>query len=195
VAPRTYQLQRRAETTDATRQRIVDAAVTVYRERGMPGATIQAIAERANVSRGTVVNHFGGTDGLLSAVLDRVVEELDYPHPRQLSGAVTLEDRIHRFVEVMYRFFGRGNDWWEVFGTYQDVPELKAREQAYWGVLAGFQAAAFGELVNDKTFAAAVRAFVDYGPRNALMASGLTVDEAIDLVAGALLGIARQRVG
>jgi AcrR family transcriptional regulator len=195
VAPRTYQLQRRAETTDATRQRIVEAAVAVYRKRGMSGATIQAIAERANVSRGTVVNHFGGTGGLLDAVLDRVVEELEYPDPRQLAGAVTLEDRIRRFVEVMFRFFGRGNDWWEVFGAYQDVPELKAREQAYWGVLAGFQAAAFGELVNDKTFAAAVRAFVDYGPRNALLASGLTVDEAIDLVAGALIGIARQRAG
>ena len=47
-----------------------------------PGTTLQAMAERADVARGTVLNHFGGADGLLEAVLDDVAEEVDYPDER-----------------------------------------------------------------------------------------------------------------
>jgi AcrR family transcriptional regulator len=192
MAPRGYTLKRRAESAAATRNRIVDAAATLYREHGVTGTTIQAVAERANVARGTVVNHFGGGDGLLEAVLDRAVAEVEFPVPSQLAGAATLEDRIRRFVDVTFRFFDRSTDWWYVFAGDPEVPAVKARERAYWETFATFYGAAFGELAGDRRVGGAVRAFVDYGPLNALRAAGLTLDEAIDLVADALVHLARR---
>jgi hypothetical protein len=82
-----------------------------------------------------------------------------------------------------------------VFGSYTDLPQLKAREEAYWELISRFHAAAFGPLAGDRVVSAAVRAWVDYWPRNALLAGGLTVDEAIDLVAGALIDLVRRRAG
>ncbi|HET9852646.1 MAG TPA: TetR/AcrR family transcriptional regulator [Candidatus Limnocylindrales bacterium] len=193
MAPRGYTLKRRAESAAITRDRIVDAAASLYREHGVSATTIQAVAERADVARGTVVNHFGGSDGLLEAVLDRAVEEVDFPVPGQLEGAATLEGRIRRFVDVTFRFFDRSTDWWYVFAGDPEVPAVKARERAYWETFATFYGAAFGELAKDRRVGGAVRAFVDYGPLNALRAAGLTLDEAIDLVADALVGLARQQ--
>ena len=194
MAPRGYTLRRRAETSAATRDRIIDAAAALYRERGVTATTIQAVAERADVARGTVANHFGSADGLLEAVLDRAAEEVEYPVPSQLDGIVALEDRIRAFVDITIRFFDRGTDWWQVFYGDIEHPAIKARERVYWETFATFYGAAFGELAADRLVGAAVRAFVDYGPVHALQAAGLSLDETIEVVAVALVSVTRERI-
>ncbi len=195
MAPRNYTLGRRASTATATRERIIEAAVVLYRERGVAGATMQAIAARADVARGTVVNHFGGLDGLLESVLDRATEQVEYPDPAQLSGAASAEARIRSFVDLSFRFFDRSSDWWSVFADDLDLPALKARERDYSQRAARFYEAAFGSIAADPSVAGAVRAFVDFGPLNALRSTGLTLDQAIDLVGDVLIGVVRRRTG
>jgi hypothetical protein len=128
-------------------------------------------------------------------VLDRAVVEVDFPTATHLEGATTPEDRIRRFVAVTFRFFERSSDWWRVFSGDPELPAVKAREHVYLEAFAGFHGAAFGELAGDRVMAAAVRAFVDYGPWHALGAAGLSLDESIDVVADALVNVARQRAG
>jgi AcrR family transcriptional regulator len=193
MAPRGYTLKRRAESAAATRNRIVDAAAALYREHGVSGTTIQAVAERADVARGTVVNHFGGSDGLLEAVLDRAVEEIEYPSERDLAGATTPDARIRRYVDVMYRFFDRGSDWWQVFYADLQLPALQARERYFYEVVARFYEAALGDLAQDRFMGAAARAFVDYAPWSTLKASGLSPDESVELIGNALVDLARRR--
>ena len=193
MAPRKYELRRRAETATATRDRIIDAAVALYRERGVAGTTIQAIAEQADVARGTVVNHFGGPDGLLDAVLKRAGEEIHYPSEADLEGTTGPDERIRRYVDVMYRFMEGVTDWWYVFAADMDHPTLKARERAYWEIAARFFAAAFGDLAGDKVVGAAVRALVDWQPVNALRGAGMSLDESIRLVGDMLVDVARRR--
>ncbi len=192
MAPRKYTQHRRAETAAATRERVLRAAAEVYRERGISSTTIQAIAARADVARGTVVNHFGGPDGLLEAVLDEAVAELAYPDERVLDGATTIPDRIGRFVDAMFRFFERSAAWWGVFKADLELPALKAREREYDAVVARFRGAAFGHLAEDRVMAAAVRSFVDYGPMYGLLGGGLSLDEAIEVVTWALVKVAEQ---
>lgn len=195
MAPRGYTLKRRAESAAATRSRILEAAASLYRERTVAGTSLQAVAERADVARGTVVNHFGSAEGLLEAVLDRATEEVEFPVPSQLEGVgPALEDRIRAFVDITLRFFDRGTDWWQVFAGDLEMPTLKARERVYYETFAVFYAAAFGDLAGDRIVGSAVRAFVDYGPLHALRAGGLSLDEAIEVVADALVNVARQRV-
>lgn len=60
--------------SDARRnvQRIRDAAVEVFREQGF-SASLEEVASRADVSRATIFNRFGGRTGLIDAVIDAVV--------------------------------------------------------------------------------------------------------------------------
>lgn len=44
------------------------AGLELFAERGFDGASVRAIAERAGVSAGLVVHHFGGKEGLRQAV-------------------------------------------------------------------------------------------------------------------------------
>jgi ABC-2 type transport system ATP-binding protein len=54
-----------------TRQRILQAAASIFGEKGYAGATTRAIAARAGVNEVTLFRHFGRKEHLLSAVIDQ----------------------------------------------------------------------------------------------------------------------------
>lgn len=198
MAPRSYTLKRRAETATATRRRIVDVTRELYKEKGIRGTTLTAVAERADVARGTIVHHFGNGDGLLDAVLDRIIDDVDYPDERVQNGATSTPERIRRYVDAMFRFFVRSEGDWPAFSRDLDLPLLRQREAEYYEVIARLYAATFGELAGDRFVAAATRAYVNYAPFNDLRAAGLSLDESIELVGDTLVSVAEaaaRRVG
>ena len=58
VVARTYQMTRRAERQDETRQRIIEATIDLHQTIGPAATTVTEIAERAGVGRVTVYRHF-----------------------------------------------------------------------------------------------------------------------------------------
>lgn len=57
-----------------TRAAILDAAEKAFTESGYRGARMEAVAEAADVSVGTIYLHFGNKDGLYFALVERAVE-------------------------------------------------------------------------------------------------------------------------
>ena len=62
----------RAEQRDATRQRIVDAAVETFAEHGYGASSTRDIATRAGVTQGLLTYHFASKDDLWRAAADQV---------------------------------------------------------------------------------------------------------------------------
>jgi AcrR family transcriptional regulator len=66
------QEERKAET----RRRLLDAAAHLFAERGIDAVSIDAVAEAADRTSGAVYAHFGSRDGLLTALLDELVNDM-----------------------------------------------------------------------------------------------------------------------
>lgn len=66
AAPKTS----RQQQADDTRQRLIDAAGTLFAERGYSEASVALIGEAAGASRGLVNHHFGSKENLLWAVVE-----------------------------------------------------------------------------------------------------------------------------
>ncbi|SDM61082.1 transcriptional regulator, TetR family [Cryobacterium flavum] len=64
---------RRAELKARYRQAILDAADALIRERGKPQFSVDELAERADVSRRTVFNHFASLDDVIMTTCTRVL--------------------------------------------------------------------------------------------------------------------------
>ncbi len=193
MTPRTYKLTRRAETAAATQLRIRVAARALYRERGVSGTTTAAIAEQADVARGTILHHFGSGDGLLEAVLDDITAELEWPDERLQDGVEPESERIRRYVDAMYRFFVRSEEDWPAFARDLDHPILQKRAAEYYGVAARLFEVTFRDLAGDRIVAAAARAYVNYGPLNDFREAGLTLEETIEVAGDSLVELARRR--
>jgi AcrR family transcriptional regulator len=65
-------------TPDETRDRLIDAAATVFAERGYDRAGVQEIARRAGLTTGAIYGRFTGKADLLRAAIEaRTNDELD----------------------------------------------------------------------------------------------------------------------
>src|SRR5438045_2586133 len=62
---------RRDRRKRETRERILEAAIASFLEQGYEETTIDAIAERADVARATVFNHYADKGAFLSAYVER----------------------------------------------------------------------------------------------------------------------------
>jgi AcrR family transcriptional regulator len=193
MAPRSYSQDKRAASVAATKRRIRDAARALYREQGIRAATVSAVATRADVSRGTVLNHYGSADELLAAVMDEIVEEIQFPDERVQVGATSEPERIRRYVDAMLRFFVRSEEHWQAFSRDMDHPLYKSREADFYGVVGRLYGATFLDLAEDRIVGAAARALVNWPPFYDLRTAGLALEESIDLLATALIDLAARR--
>ena len=106
-----------ASKGDRTKERIVDAALQLFREHGYEATTMRMVAEAAGVSLGNAYYYFAGKDQLLAAFYREVHEAHVAAARPRLATARTLHDRLlvvmlakleviepyHRFSALMFR--------------------------------------------------------------------------------------------
>ena len=85
------------------REAILDAAASLFYERGMPATTMEAVAERAGVSKMTVYSHFPDKPALLEASFERNINEIRLP---DLADQADLADSIEALVGFGERLIG-----------------------------------------------------------------------------------------
>jgi AcrR family transcriptional regulator len=65
----------RYQKSDASRERILDAATELFATRGYAGAGVDRLAERSGIAKTAIYYHFGNKEGLLAAVLERTATQ------------------------------------------------------------------------------------------------------------------------
>ena len=106
---RKYEMKRRAERVQETRQRIAKAAMELHETVGPARPTVSAIAEKAGVQRHTYYAHFPELKDLYQACMGHYVERNPLPDPsrwEQISGP---EERLRRALSEVYAWYG-GNE-------------------------------------------------------------------------------------
>jgi TetR/AcrR family transcriptional regulator, regulator of cefoperazone and chloramphenicol sensitivity len=102
--------ERAAEDLTA-RARIRDAALRLFAERGVGGATIRDIAKAAGVSGGLVRHHFGSKDDLRAACDSYALEQLVRIKEQAVldgqMGDVGFLSAAHPTILLTYRYFAR----------------------------------------------------------------------------------------
>lgn len=112
--------------TERSTNALLDAAADLIVEGGLAALTFAKIGERAGYSRGMVTARFGSKDGLIDALIDRIVTTWSHrnviPHTKGrsgLEGAITLIEAIRsqaakdpRGLRVLYSlmFEATGSD-------------------------------------------------------------------------------------
>jgi AcrR family transcriptional regulator len=106
--------------TRLARSAVIDAARSLFLERGYGATTVEAISERADVPSATVYRLFSSKHGILKSLLDysivgdhdnvpmadrpHVQSLLDHPKPsEQLAGFVGIAARVNERVAPLYR--------------------------------------------------------------------------------------------
>ena len=85
---------------DATKQRIVEAALETLKGEGFAGATSRAIARAGGFNQALVFYHFGSLNGLLLAALDHSSEERLARYEQAVADARTADELVSLAVRA-----------------------------------------------------------------------------------------------
>jgi AcrR family transcriptional regulator len=73
---RPYRMTARADAARATAMRVLDEAVELFTDNAYEDVSLEEVAERAQVTKRTVLRRFGSKDELFVAAMDQAVEEM-----------------------------------------------------------------------------------------------------------------------
>jgi AcrR family transcriptional regulator len=103
---RHYTLRRRAEGQNATRQKIIHAAVELHTTVGPAHTTDLAIADKAGVTRRTFYRHFPDEVSLFRACTGHTMEKWPPPDPSRWRAVSDPVERLSIALRVLYDFYG-----------------------------------------------------------------------------------------
>jgi TetR/AcrR family transcriptional regulator, cholesterol catabolism regulator len=116
---------RRSRREQEIRGRILEAAIACFLERGYEATTIDEIAERADVARATVFNHYAEKQELLTAYLARRRQELVDLLRREPRADLSARQQLYDALDLLATFNERDvaesreliGAWWRSGGT------------------------------------------------------------------------------
>lgn len=90
---------------EATRNRIVDIALDLFRRRGFEQTTMREIAAKAGVSLGSAYYYFESKEDLVMAFYERAMEGMAPRIEAVLKGATKLEKFLDAILSVKFTYF------------------------------------------------------------------------------------------
>ena len=184
---RKYRQRTRAEQQDATRQRIVEAAVELHESVGGEGATITAVADRAGVGRVTVYRHFADERQLYAACTQHYLTNHPLPDPGVWLTIEPRRERLKTALSTIYAYH-RMTEKMMVRQAADTVSrpvlaELLAPLRAYWNhARDSLAASATAPAAPTRKQTALVGHFLAFGTWQSLaLTEGLTDEEAVNL--------------
>jgi AcrR family transcriptional regulator len=184
---RKYELKQRAASQLATRQRIVDAAIELHRERGPARTSVSEVARRAGVERRTLYRHFPDARALQLACSATFVERDPMPDPENWL-ALEGQARLTSGLTELYAFYERNEEMLSRVLADADYDELTREINAmrFGPRLEQTRTVLAQALPRRRALRAMLDLAIDFGTWQHLRRSGLTTREAVQTMVRSL---------
>jgi AcrR family transcriptional regulator len=94
-----------SKKAEATRTRILEAALAVFRERGFENATMRDVASAAEVATGAAYYYFPSKDAIVMAFYERAQEEMSLAITESLGLGNTFQERVGGIINCKLAYF------------------------------------------------------------------------------------------
>ena len=84
---------------NSTEQKIIEAAETVFHEKGFDGARMQEIADKANINKGLLHYYFKSKDALFDAIFNMAIKRMSGNINSILKMEISLDEKIDLIID------------------------------------------------------------------------------------------------
>ena len=141
---RRYELKRRAQQQDQTRQRIVDATIELHQAIGAAQTTISDIAKRAGVGRVTVYRHFPSEEALFAACSGHYFSQHPFPDIGSWEQIIDPRERMRQGLRESYAWHDENRAMIQMaLAEARDLP-IMAPYHGFWDAAAETLTTAWG---------------------------------------------------
>jgi AcrR family transcriptional regulator len=184
-------MDKRRARVEETRRRILEATLALHSEKGIFGTSWQDIAQRADVSLGTVYKHFPSLDELVPACGELMYAITRPPSLEDASeifaGAHTFEERLERLISELFDFYERGASYIETDFQERRLPAVQEWE-AYWrATIEGLAREALSPVGPDERTVQALSTLLDFSVFKSFLERDIPKEQAKQIMNEILL--------
>ncbi len=103
--------------TEFRHQEILEAACQVFAERGFREATLDEIAGKAGLAKGTLYLYFSSKEEIFQSVMYSRLSELMARMRTAVSSGSTAAERIRNIIKARLEFFRSDEAFWRIYYT------------------------------------------------------------------------------
>ena len=118
--------ERKEREKEARKEEIISAAEKVFFQKGLVAATMDEIAELAELSKGTIYLYYKSKEDLYLAVSIRGLEVMHDLFQKALSNGQTTVQQIANLGEAYYEFFKSNRNYFRMFIFFEN-PRLQTQ--------------------------------------------------------------------
>ncbi|MCI0662533.1 MAG: TetR/AcrR family transcriptional regulator [Acidobacteria bacterium] len=123
------------EYEDQKREELIKATYQVVAEKGYSAVTLQDIAERAGVSKGSTLYYFATKEELFLGALEWIIEKV---HARIGEAVAAVADPVEKVKAAMEAIFANAQESRQFFLAYSDFVSLGTRNKRFHDLNARF---------------------------------------------------------
>ena len=140
--------ERKEREKEARKEEIISAAEKVFFQKGLVAATMDEIAELAELSKGTIYLYYKSKEDLYLAVSIRGLEVMFQLFQKAVSNGQSTIQQIANLGEAYYEFFKNNREYFRMFIFFEN-PRLQTQvseemkeqcsisERKVWGLVTG----------------------------------------------------------
>jgi AcrR family transcriptional regulator len=194
---RRYEKRARAAAEQATRMRIIEAAIELHGTVGPARTTVSGVAERAGVRRATVYRHFPDERTLFLGCSGTFRERNPEPDPAAWAAIPDPAERLEAALDALYAWYERVEPMFtSVLRDVDTVPvvgELQAGRAAYLAAIEDGLAPGWGVRGNAaKRLRATIGLALDFLAWRTLRERGLSRPDTIAVMSSAVRAAAGE---
>lgn len=164
-------MRRTKEEAEQTRQDLLNAALTVFSQKGYTATRLEDVARAAGVTRGAIYHHFGSKAELYSALIEEANKVGNSAIDRAVSEGGTFIEIVTRILVYTFALLEEDQRFSEVMALQLTTPDVEVLSQRRYdeaqelvASISGFfkLITEQGELRQDLDPLTAARAFLGY---------------------------------
>lgn len=105
-----YMISRRERKKEKTRENIISCAVSLFREKGFKDTSMELIAEKADVSKGTLYNYFQDKEFILIAYFQLYLQNKREAIKTVLGTAQDIGGKLDKLLDFINRMIDSDRD-------------------------------------------------------------------------------------
>ncbi|MEG0772166.1 TetR/AcrR family transcriptional regulator [Clostridium sp.] len=98
-------MSRRERKKEETRGNIIDTAVSLFEEKGFQETSMEEIAEKSDVSKGTLYNYFQDKESILVGYFQTIIADYFDEIKESLMVNMNIETRLYTLLGLMSKIF------------------------------------------------------------------------------------------
>jgi len=126
-------MRRTKEEAEQTRQDLLDAALTVFSQKGYTATRLEDVARTAGVTRGAIYYHFGSKAELYSALIEDANKVGNSAIDRAVSEGGSFIEIVTRILVYTFALLEEDQRFSEVMALQLTTPDVEVLSQRRYG--------------------------------------------------------------